>query len=184
MTRVKGTGSRPALMDRLLVALIVLCGLAASYGVYDAMRNKTIDAGDRSPSFQVTTASGASVTPTSFGGDLLLLNFWATWCPPCIEEMPSLEQFHRNYRDKGIVVLGVNVDESEQTYRNFVQRAGITFENTFDPGADLGARFGTFRYPETYLINRRGEVVEKFVGAEQWMSPQTLERITKHLPKG
>lgn len=171
-------------MDRLLVALIVLCGLGAAFGVWDAMRDKTVGPGDRSPSFRVTTASGSTVTQTAFGGELLLLNFWATWCPPCIEEMPSLEQFHRSYREKGVVVLGVNVDESEQTYQRFVRRAGITFENTFDPDAELGASFGTFRYPETYLINRRGEVLEKFVGAELWTSPQTVERIMRHLPQG
>ena len=184
MTTAERSSTKPATIDRLLVALIVLCGLAACFGVYDAARDRTVLAGDPSPSFRVTTASGTTVTQTSFGGELLLVNFWATWCPPCIDEMPSLEQFHRQYRDKGVVVLGVNVDEAEQSYKRFVQRAGITFDNTYDPNADLGAKFGTFRYPETYLINRQGQVLEKFVGAELWTSPQTVERITKHLPKG
>lgn len=176
--------NQPQTLDKLLIALIVLCGLGVSYGVYDAVRERVVQPGQRAPSFRVTTNQGSIVTPTSFGGELLLLNFWATWCPPCVEEMPSLEQFHRTYSSKGVVVLGVNVDQAEQTYQRFVQRSGISFANTFDPQAEIGASFGTFRYPETYLINREGRVLEKFVGAELWTSPQTVERITRHLPKG
>ncbi|MCW5966834.1 MAG: TlpA family protein disulfide reductase [Bryobacterales bacterium] len=184
MARDQKSGANPQTVDRLLVALIVLCALGVSYGIYDAVREKIIQPGDRAPGFRLTTNQGATVTPTSFGGELLLVNFWATWCPPCVEEMPSLEQFHRTWSPKGIVVLGVNVDQAEQTYQSFVQRSGITFANSFDPDAEVGARFGTFRYPETYLINRDGRVLEKFVGAELWTSPQTVDRITRHLPKG
>lgn len=172
------------MIDRALVVLIVLCGLGMSYGIYDAVRDRTVQPGDRAPSFHLTTNKGSTVTNTSFGGELLLVNFWATWCPPCVEEMPSLEQFHRKYGPRGVVVLGVNVDQGEQLYQRFVERSGITFANAFDPEAKIGARFGTFRYPETYLIDRKGRVLEKFVGAELWTSADTIERITRHLPQG
>jgi len=171
-------------VDRILITLLVLSVFGVSYGIHDAVRENLVEPGDRAPSFQLTTNLGSTVTPTSFGGDLLLVNFWATWCPPCIEEMPSLEQFHRTYGNQGVVVLGVNVDQAEQTYQRFVERSGVTFPNVFDPEAEVGARFGTFRYPETYLINRQGRVLEKFVGPELWTSPQVVEKITRHLPQG
>lgn len=170
--------------ERFLFALIVLSTLILSYGIYDAVRDKTVNVGDRAPRFQVATTSGATIGSGSFGGELLLVNFWATWCPPCVQEMPSLERFHQTYGKRGVVVLGVNVDRSEQTYRQFMQRSGITFPNTFDPTADIGARFGTYKYPETYLINREGRVLEKFVGPEAWTSPEVVARIERHLPKG
>jgi cytochrome c biogenesis protein CcmG, thiol:disulfide interchange protein DsbE len=170
-------------LDRMLVALLVCCSLAVAYGIWDAVRERTVQPGDRAPAFQVTTNQGTTISNTSFGGELLLLNFWATWCPPCVEEMPSLQQFHDLFKERGVVVMGVNVDEAEQTYQRFLQRSRISFANTFDPTADLGARFGTYRYPETYLINRQGKVVEKFVGAELWTSAEIVERITQHLPQ-
>ncbi len=169
--------------ERFLIALIALSTLILSYGIYDAVRDKTVNVGDRAPSFRVATTSGATIGNSSFGGDLLLVNFWATWCAPCIQEMPSLEQFHKNYAQRGVVVLGVNVDRSEQTYQQFLQRSGITFPNTFDPAADLSARFGTYKFPETYLINRDGRVLEKFIGPETWTSPEVIARIERHLPK-
>jgi peroxiredoxin len=171
-------------IERFLVVLIALSAAVLSWGIYDAVRDKTVNAGDRAPRFRVATNTGQTVTETSFGGELLLVNFWATWCPPCVQEMPSLEQFHQNFRSKGVVVLGVNVDRSEQVYQQFIQRSGISFSNAFDPSAEISARFGTFKFPETYLINREGLVLEKFVGPEVWTSPQVVERIQRHLPKG
>ena len=178
------TATKASTLDRMLLLLLVFCGVAVSYGIWDAIRDRTVSPGDRAPSFRVATNQGTTVTENSFGGELLLLNFWATWCPPCVEEMPSLQQFHEQYKDRGVVVLGVNVDEAEQTYLRFLQRSRISFANTFDPSAELGAQFGTYRYPETYLINRDGRVVDKFVGAELWTSADTVERIMKHLPRG
>lgn len=174
--------ARNTLVDRFLAALIVLSTLALSYGIYDSIRDKTVNVGDAAPGFRVDTNTGQAISNTSFGGDLLLVNFWATWCPPCVQEMPSLERFHQTFRDRGVVVLGVNVDRNKQTYLQFVQRSGITFPNSFDPSADVSARFGTFKYPETYLIDRQGRVLEKFVGPETWTSPQVMEKIQRHLP--
>jgi peroxiredoxin len=171
-------------IERFLLVLIALSVAALSYGIYDAVRDRTVNTGDRAPSFRLATNTGQTVTETSFGGELLLVNFWATWCPPCVQEMPSLEQFHQSFRAKGVVVLGVNVDRSEQVYQQFIQRSGISFANAFDPAADISARFGTFKFPETYLINREGRVLEKFVGPETWTNPDVVERIQRHLPKG
>lgn len=171
-------------IERFLIALIALSTLILSYGIYNAVRDKTVNVGDRVPSFQVATSNGASIGSGGFGGDLLLINFWATWCAPCIQEMPSLQQFHQAYANRGVVVLGVNVDRNEQTYRQFLQRSGISFPNTFDPKAELSSRFGTYKFPETYLINREGRVLEKFIGPETWTSPEVVARIERHLPKG
>ncbi|MCC6263762.1 MAG: TlpA family protein disulfide reductase [Bryobacterales bacterium] len=173
-----------AAIERFLIALIILSTLVLSYGIYDAVRDRTVNVGDRAPRFQAATSNGATIGSNNFQGELLLVNFWATWCPPCVQEMPSLEQFHQKYGKRGVIVLGVNVDRNEQTYRQFMQRSGITFPNTFDPTAGIGAQFGTYKYPETYLINREGRVLEKFVGPEAWTSPEVVARIERHLPKG
>ena len=76
--------------------------------------------GDTAPEFTITTDNGRTVSPPDFGGKLLVLNFWATWCPPCVQEMPSLNQFQKSLADKGVVVLGISVDKDEKAYKAFL----------------------------------------------------------------
>ena len=76
-----------------------------------------------------------------------MLNFWATWCPPCVEEMPSLDEFQKRLAASGVVVLGVSVDTSEPPYREFLQKAKVSFLTARDPEAEISAEYGTFKYP-------------------------------------
>jgi peroxiredoxin len=168
-------------VDRFLQALFVAAALALCFFVYDAVRDKTVTVGDRAPSFEVTTNQGSAISARSFGGELLLLNFWATWCAPCIQEMPSLEQFHRTYQGEGVVVVGISVDRNPTAYENFLQRSGITFPNALDSAAGISSSFGTFRYPETYIIDRNGVILDKFTGAAEWTSQPVVDRILNHL---
>lgn len=125
------------------------------------------------------TPDGQSLTLADWRGQPLLLNFWATWCPPCVEEMPSLNEFQKQLRDSGVVVLAVSVDQNEPAYKKFIERYGLQFEVARDAEANISASFGTYRYPETYVINQRGEVLEKFIGEENWADPRLIERIKK-----
>lgn len=140
--------------------------------------------GDKAPQFSVTTESGKKISPTSFGGKLLVVNFWASWCPPCIEETPSMNEFIKDYAPKGVVVLAVSVDRNEALYKKFLERMKVGFETSRDPEADIGASFGTFQYPETYVIDTNGKVVKKIigvVGSKHWQDPDFLADIQKLL---
>jgi len=106
-----------------------------------------------------------------------VLNFWATWCPPCIEEMPSLNDFQKRLAPQGVVVLGVSVDKSEKVYREFLRKANVSFQTARDPGADISAEYGTFKFPETYVIDSNGRVVQKHIGARNWSDEQLLNEI-------
>jgi thiol-disulfide isomerase/thioredoxin len=106
----------------------------------------------------------------------LVLNFWATWCPPCIEELPSLNQFARTFGPQGVVVLGISVDSNEKVYRQFLERRPVAFETFRDPGGEISGDYGTFVYPETYLIDRSGKVLEKVISNQNWMDPIFLAR--------
>ena len=108
----------------------------------------------------------------NYRGQIVVLNLWATWCPPCVEETPSLEQFAEKMRDHGVVVLGISVDEDQKALQDFVQKNHISYPVGRDPDRSLSARYGTFQFPETYILDRRGLLAEKVVGATDWNDPR------------
>lgn len=156
-------------------AVVLMAGLCLV--IADSHRERLVSVGDNAPRFQVTTDKGTKISRADFGGKILIVNFWATWCPPCIEEIPSLQAMARQLAPKGVVVLGVSVDRNEASYKRFVQQARIQFETVRDPEADISAEYGTFKYPETYVINREGKVLQKHIGPRDWMDPEILKSI-------
>jgi cytochrome c biogenesis protein CcmG/thiol:disulfide interchange protein DsbE len=155
-------------IDQVLKAGIGILLLAFVYVIYASMHERIVVVGDSAPEFAVTAEGGRSVSVSNFGGKLLVLNFWASWCPPCLEETPSLSDFAKRYADKGVVVLGVSVDKDEKQYRAFLQQYRPAFLTSRDPEAKINADYGTFKYPETYIIDAKGKVVQKIVGPADW----------------
>jgi len=154
--------------DKILLGAIGVLTAALILIVRDTLRERVSGVGDKAPDFSVLTDSGITVTPESFGGKVLVLNFWASWCPPCLEEMPSLNQFHEALKDEGVVVLGVSVDEDASAYQRVIEQTGISFLTALDPTSKISAEYGTYRFPETYVIDSRGKVVQKIIGAAIW----------------
>jgi peroxiredoxin len=164
-------------LERLWPVLIGVLAVALIAVVAESTREPITEVGDTAPGFTLVTDDGQRLTRSQFGGQLLVLNFWATWCGPCIQELPSLNQFQKQFASSGVVVLGVSVDQNERAYRQFLKRAGVTFRTSRDPQADLSSRYGTFKYPETYVIDRNGKVVQKHIGPRDWMDERLLAEI-------
>ena len=163
--------------ERLLPVVIGVLVVALIGVVAESTRERITEVGDTAPGFALVTDDGQRLTSSQFGGQLLVLNFWATWCVPCIQELPSLNQFQKQFASSGVVVLGVSVDQNERAYQQFLKRAGVTFRTSRDPQADLSSRYGTFKYPETYVIDRNGKVVQKHIGPRDWMDERLLAEI-------
>ena len=116
--------------------------------------------------FALTTYEGAPVSLEAHRGHVVLLNFWASWCyPACYEEAPVLESAWRAYREQGLVVLGVDIQDTEAAGRRFIQQFGLTFPNAPDPKGKVSIDYGVYGVPETFLIDRRGLIRDKKVGA-------------------
>ncbi len=130
------------------------------------------------PDFSLTDMQGNEVTLSQFRGKVVLLNFWATWCPPCREEMPSMEQLHQRYKDQGLVLLAVNVEaEGYQAVSRFLPGKNYTFPILLDTAAEVQNSYKVFRFPETFVIDRNGTVVEKIIGGRDWLSPKTTTML-------
>jgi len=115
--------------------------------------------------------------PTRFAtlrGRVVVLNFWATWCPPCVEEAPSLNRLHQKLAPQGGLVLGLSVDEDAAAYERFLRDHRIVFPTHRDPTKKIAARYGTFMYPETYIIGGDGRIARKIIGPQNWESPEHL----------
>ena len=133
--------------------------------------------GERAPDFELLSESGQTIRLSDFRGQFLVLNFWASWCPPCVEEIPSLVRFQDHFASRGLVVLGISVDENRSAYEQFLQKAGRHFLTARDAEGKIPRDYGTIKLPETYLIDARGKVVEKIVGAIDWMEPPVLAHV-------
>jgi len=162
-------------IDRLLRLAICFLVAVLAYTIYAAIHERVVVAGDSAPDFTITADNGRTISPSNFGGKLLVLNFWATWCPPCVEETPSLNRFAQQYADKGVVVLALSVDKDAKAYSAFLQRYRPAFLTARD--FKVHADYGTFMYPETYLIDARGRVLRKYAEGENWSSPEIVKYV-------
>ena len=161
--------------DRLLRAGIVLLVPVLIYFIYAGIHEHVVVAGDSAPEFTIKADNGRTVSLPNFGGKLLVLNFWATWCGPCIQETPSLSQFTREFSGKGVVVLGISVDRDEKAYRAFLRKYTPAFLTARD--LKIHEDYGTFMYPETYIIDAKGKVVLKIAEGADWADPKVTRYI-------
>ena len=167
--------------DRILPAALALMLIAFCGALYNQLHEVVVNAGDSAPAFSITSDSGHTITAKDFGGKLLLLNFWATWCATCIEEIPGLNQMSRQLEPKGLVVLGVSVDKDENLYRAFLKRSPLAYQTARDPEEKINTSYGTIQYPESYLIDRNGKVIEKFISSQPWASPEMIKHVSSLL---
>ena len=178
-----GWGSMKNLVRPLLV-IVAVVGAAFGYVHLLEDRGDPLKEGTVAPAFRLPSLAGAPVALQSFRGKLVVLNFWATWCPPCVAEMPSLERLHRTLESEGLQVLGVSIDEDERELRKFVAARGVTFPILRDPGGRISAgAYRTTGYPDTFVIDAAGVLKEQYVGPSEWDTPEAIEHFRRLLTK-
>jgi peroxiredoxin len=134
--------------------------------------------GSTAPAFALRTLPGpGELSLASLRGQVVLLNFWATWCEPCEREMPAMQRLHQKLGPEGLRLVAVSVDESSEPVGRFRERFGLSFEILWDPDKRVSNAYQAYRYPETLLIDRDGVVVERYVGPRDWDSPLYEARI-------
>jgi thiol-disulfide isomerase/thioredoxin len=125
----------------------------------------------------VVKDSQRTVDLASYRGHVVILNFWASWCAPCLEELPSLEALQQQVPDA--TVLAVSTDEDSGAYRNFLMQHHVRVLTVQDPEQKSNALYGTFRYPETYIIDKGGVLRRKLIGPQNFVDPEILGGIRK-----
>jgi len=142
-----------------------------------------LDVGSRAPEIGAADAQGHRVTMAGLRGKVVVVDFWASWCEPCKEELPVLERLFRRHRDRGLVVVGVNIDRSASNMRRFLARTPVSFPVVHDEGQRIAGRYRPPRMPSSYVVDRRGVVryvQEGFRAADARTLEREIESLLDH----
>lgn len=120
------------------------------------------------PDFTLKDLSGKTISLERLRGKVVFLNFWATWCPPCVIEMPSMEKLHQEFSNDGLVILAINFREPPEQVKAFIKRHKLTFTILLDPDGSVFELYQAWALPVTTVINKRGEIVGRAMGARDW----------------
>jgi len=164
----------------IVVALLLLAGLV--WVVFGSERPAApVGGGHPAPDFVLPALDGAEVELSALRGRVVLVNFWATWCKPCEDEMPAMQRLYTALAGggDGFELLAVSVDEGDDEVRAFRDRLALGFPILRDPGKRAASAYQTFRFPESWLIDADGVVVARYVGPREWDDPVYVERIRR-----
>jgi peroxiredoxin len=163
-----------------LVILILLVALGAGTALLSRTKStgpKIIAAGDQAPEFRLRSIDGKTVSLADHRGKVVLVHFWATWCPPCVEEIPTLERFSQQIFGTDIEVLAISVDDSADVLKTFLDKNRVHFPVLLDPGRATAGSYGTLKFPETYIVGRDGVVRYKVIGPKDWSVRENVETV-------
>ncbi len=179
MTTVpKKGGSSKQIVFLVVIALTVLVFAASFFIRAKPSANRIITNGDRAPEFRLPALNGQYVNLSDFRGKVVMVHFWATWCPPCVEELPTLSKLYQDFRGKDFEMLAVSVDEGGvEAVTSFMQRNGLNVPVLLDTTHAIAAQYGTFKFPETYILDREGIVRYKVIGPRDWRDSAALELL-------
>jgi len=154
-------------------AVALAAGILVLFAMPSYRQGEASIAGKPAVDFPLTL-TGKSEHLSDLKGKIVVLNFWATWCPPCVEETPALNRLEKYIDSRGGMVLGVSVDEDGAAYEKFLKDQSVVFPTYRDATKKSAADYGTSIYPETYIIDRHGKIARKFIGQQQWDSAEML----------
>ena len=163
----------------IIVLIIILVGILILLQTKDSFYNPSGGAqlakGRPAPNFSLPDLDGQTVSLADYRGKVVLLNIWATWCPPCVEEMPSMEKLYKELNGNGFEILAVSIDESgAQDVLPFMQKHKLTFPALIDSRGTLKGLYETTGVPESFIIDKDGILVEKVIGPRDWAVPEAI----------
>jgi peroxiredoxin len=187
LTEQAQAGSRPA-KSRLVIILTAIAILAVTFGIVwmQSSKYEPLTVGKAAPDFSLPDLNDKTVRLSDYRGKVVFLNFWATWCKPCREEMPSMEVLYKSFERDGFVVLAVSIDRvtTKKDIPPFVNSMNLTFPVLVDSWGQTDKRYKLMGVPETYIIDQDGILREKVIGPRDWTVLDNLKNITALLKGG
>jgi cytochrome c biogenesis protein CcmG, thiol:disulfide interchange protein DsbE len=173
--------------NRWIRALVfVLAAVLAGMIWMNRDRFGPVEPGRPAPAYEVYSLIGDTLHIADYKGSVVVLNVWATWCAPCVREMPALERLHQKLGPRGLEIIAVSVDttpDADVAVRNFRDRFGLTFPLLRDPTGDIQTAYAVSGLPTTFIIDRRGRIQQKLLGAREWDGEEMVAQLEKLLEK-
>ena len=180
--RKSGLPNSFSLLKSVCAALCILLGVVSAEAFFHKKAEKPVaglelfdklmverpEKALRAPDFTLHDLSGKRLSLKDLTGKVVFLNFWATWCIPCRDEMPQMEKLHREFKDQGLEVVAVNFREDKQTVKKFVAELGLTFRILLDPDGGVSNEYGAWSLPLSYFVDRKGIFIGKVFGDRPW----------------
>lgn len=171
----------------LVIGIVLMVGavyFSSTSSIQSPAPVQSVVAGDVAPDFMLEDVAGNKVSLSSLRGKIVLVNFWATWCPPCREEMPSMEKLNAVMAGEDFVMLAINAEADGRTVvPEFLAKTPYTFPILYDDKGVVQKLYGVYKFPESFIIGKDGVVAEKIIGPLDWASPKTITYF-KNLTKG
>jgi peroxiredoxin len=162
----------------ILLVNLVFTAEGREDDLFSRIRINPIKGDKRVPDFSLKDLTGKKVEIKQYKGKIIFLNFWATWCGPCKEEMPSLEVLHRQFKGENFVLLTISVDyEGLKPVREFLNKQRYTFPVLLDPNGEILDLFEVKGIPTTFIIDKKGRVIGRAIGPRDWKSPEVFSLI-------
>ncbi|QXE90631.1 TlpA family protein disulfide reductase [Geomonas subterranea] len=166
-------------MRRWIAAVLVAAALGvAAAGCTKKSADLPAVEGNAAPDFTLKDLSGKPVQLSTLKGKLVLVNFWATWCPPCREEIPSMVKLNQVMQGKNFQMLAISIDEGGKgAVEEFFKRGGVTLPALLDTDGQVARRYGTTGVPETFVVDPKGVIRKKVVGGLDWSNPEVIQAL-------
>jgi peroxiredoxin len=177
----------------MIVAALVFYGLKGKFSqteqssaviVQDSTNKLRLEIPEKTtvaPEFELKDPAGKQLRLNELRGKVVFLNFWATWCPPCIEEMPAMEKLHHKLEEDGLVILAINFQEGPERVKEFFAENNFTFKTLLDHDGKVAELYQAWALPVSVIINKRGEIAARAMGIKDWSSDEALEFFRKLL---
>jgi peroxiredoxin len=162
----------------LAIALLAAVGWIVASAKREA---PPLEVGLAAPEFTLARLGGGEISLRDLRGKVVLVNLWATWCAPCEQEMPAMQRLYAQLAPRGFELVAISVDEDAQAVERFRDRLALTFPIALDAQKRAAASYQSFRYPESFLIDREGVLVARYIGERDWDAPEYLGRIARLL---
>ena len=180
--------SRQLLLTVLLVlivgGIVIALSMKGEYSTFQLTGQSRIKSGSQAPDFTFPDLTGKEVGLSDYRGKVVFLNIWATWCPPCVDEMPSMEKLYKQFKGEQFEIIAVSIDgEGRKVVAPFMERLNLTFPALLDRKGKIKNIYGVTGIPESFIIDKNGIIVKKVIGPLDWAKPD-VSRFFKDLIKG
>ena len=144
--------------------------------IFEHSKQIAVEGELQAPDFTLPDLKGDLVHLSDYKGNVVLVNVWATWCPPCVYEMPSMEKLHQQFKSKKFKILAISIDSlGSKAVGPFMEKHNLTFKALIDPAGMIQATYGVYSIPQSFIINKQGHLVKKIIGPIDWSTPDIFQ---------